>query len=236
MRRLKVEITAFDYKGKEPAAWFLKELSKYITPQIENIVIDDILRKNLTDLICLTIDPESYMSLPYNKNTMLMRISSRTAALNICEIVVSWSGEMDCCLCPWEEKGNNTISFCVHIGALEAKKLNTVLPMLYHPIVNSNESGLPFDYQIFYGGETLKIFFSEPICDIIEEQLLKSATLFVSQWNETNGAKICLTDIRKAGSKVIQLCMDFGASEKNAVEQMIHSLICISGIKKVICQ
>lgn len=236
MKNLKVEQTAFDYKDKKPASWFLKELSKQCTPKIKKLIVSDNLRNVLTDFVCLTFDPGSYMSLPCRKNVMTMCLSSRSAAFNVCDIVVSWSSETGFCPYPWEADGGNAIHFDVLVEDSEKRKLNTVLPMLYHPIVRSSQSGLSFDYQIFYGGETLRIFFNQPILEEVQDKLTESILLFIDQWNKAEQESICLIDIRKTGTKVVQVHVDFGSNGESVARRMIHSLECIYDIKKVICR
>ena len=233
---LKVERTAFDYRDKTPAAWFLKVLSKQVTPQIKKLIVEDTLRDHLSDLICLTLDPESYMELHSEKSAMRMILSSRSAAFNICNIDISWSVEMGCCPFPWDTCVNKSIRFDTLVHDSEIRNLNAVLPMLYHPLVKSSQSGLPFDYQIFYGGETFHILFEQPISDDIQDAVARNISLFVDQWNASKSEPICLIDIRRTGAKTVQTQFDFGSNAETAIKWMIFRFECVNGIRKVICR
>lgn len=151
MRKLAIEYTPFNYKDKEPNYKFFNELSKQITPTIAENVINDVLRENLSKLVCISIDFDSYLRTQYcnGVNTMKMKLEARSSALILCDITVTWQKNDQSRLYPWDDLKDDAVHFKCNISESELKCLNRMLPQLYHPVIKSSSSGLPFDYQIF---------------------------------------------------------------------------------------
>lgn len=240
MKNLKVDYTdtAFAYKDKVPSDAFFKELSKQLTAKVVNLINDEVLRINSSKLICFSMEKDSYTEIQYrsNPNCMHLELMSLLDALVLCKFIVRWYTDTQIDVYPWEDPPKNAIHFELSISRSEINRLNEFLPELYHPIVKSKESGLPFDYQIYYGGENLVIsFYSPPTSEEVKEinNILDS---FFKTWNETHERKIHMFDVKKQSKLKIKCSIDFGGCDEDALEAMIRSFRFQSNIKKITCR
>lgn len=238
MRNLKVEYTALDYKDRKPSAAFLKELSGQLTPKITNLITDEILQENISKLVCLTLVPASYMKVQCQTDVkhMLMKISSLSAPLGICELIVFWNADTEAAVYPWDEPEKGSVYFDFYISKSAIEALNYIVPQLYHPIIKSEKSSFPFDYQMYYGGENLVLDFHSPLLQSDVNDITGILDAFVEKWNDTHEEKIHMVETKKISKTKIKCHVDFGGCGADAVEAMIHSFRHQNNIKKIICR
>ena len=236
MRKIKIEYTAFDYKEIPPNKSFFAELSRQITPKIVKLVVNNAVCEILPDLICLSVIPDSYGLPAYQDgiNSMRMNISSRSTSLIICEVFILWYVTPKYRINPWDDLRSTPIYFDLLIQNSEIKALNAMLPQLYHPLIKSKSSGLPFDYQIYYGGDTLNIFTHQPISQNDIDLIDRIIHDFSYQWNSVKGSKIYFYDVQIQNRTCIKLHVDWSECDTEAVESMICCFSGIDNIKKII--
>lgn len=238
MRKLKLEYTAFNYGDKIPSNSFFNELSGQLTPRIENLIANETLRDNLAKLICLSVDTDSYMCPIYQDgmNYMQMNIASLSASLIICKFTVSWHNDIKRRIFPWENTYGDIIHFDFIIENSEIKVLKNILPKLYHPIIKAQKSGLPYDYQIYYGGNSLILNYNRHIHenDIIEiDRILKD---YFNERNELDESEIQLYKLKKTTPTQVKVCFDSEFCGIEVIESIIYRFHHQDSIKKIVCR
>lgn len=173
MKKLKVEYTAFAY-SREPNKHFMQEMSKQISPQIQAMIPESNLKDALFNLLCITLDSESYERLLQDRENQSMRLflSAISAPLHICSFLVHFSSGENRKVYPWEDADIDSVRFDLQISEYEKKKFLRTLPELYHPLIGSADSGLSFAYQVYFGGSSLCLYFDREITqkDVAEMQ------------------------------------------------------------------
>ncbi len=112
--------------------------------------------------------------------------------------------------------------------------MNYILSEIYAPCIKSNQSGLPYDYQIYYNGEKLTVYFYEQIIHNKIEQLHSTINSFSNIWNNDHPSEftILATPIIKKNLAILKFCNS--PPSETYILELIKSLSSIDGIKKVI--
>ena len=234
MKKITIESMPSHYDIRVPSNSFEKELALQVTPKIRLLIQDEEIRENFHKTICIHIEPKDYLNPTFKnqKNYIKAYIFAYSTALILCEITIYWYDQKDIQIYPWEDMPTN-IKFDLLISDCQLEKLNKIIPMIYHPVVKAKDSGLHFDYQIFYGGQYLNIYFNEKITP--EELMLikRSITEFIAEWNCSHSVKLQYFEIVKNTGMMIKIEIDFGGCTKDAIERLIRQ-IQFSKVKKIV--
>ena len=237
MRKLTIEYTAFDYKDKMPSESFFKELSKQLTNGIASLIDDELLRDNLARLICIRVEPNSYMSPRFQDglNSMRMDLSAFSAPLVICRLIVYWRTNTNCRLNPWNEYPGNGVYFDFQISESEIKKLNAIMPELYHPVIKPETSGLPYEYQIYHGGDTLVLYYNRQISQDDVNEAERTLNAYIEEADKRFvGVVVRYFEAKKTSKTQIKIYVDFGAVGADETEKLIQSFRHHNGIRKIV--
>lgn len=234
MKRLKVEYTAFDFQDYSPRKSFFDDLSRKLTPRILDAITVEDIRNNATKVVCLSIDINSYLSPKFlnGTNSMRMNIAGYSAPLIICTVEVFWQDEDGNQVFPWEDI-KKEVRFDIQISKSERKKLNQLLPQIYHPVIKPEKSGLPFEYQVFYGGDTMTFYFAKKVCSNTISEIHSVVREFIENWNTINNCKIHGSELLAHTDTRIRMRVDFGGAN-NAAEALIRSFNTQKDIKKIV--
>ena len=236
MKNLKVE-TSRDFGDRSPSKSFFRELSGQLTPKIADLIESEHLRESLPELICISLDSASYTEFTESDGSefLNMRISAFSAPLIICDFIVRWESDNADTVHPWDDLNGRTVRFDFFISEYNIKRLNCTVRQLYHPVIETEQSGLPFDYQIYYGGESLTVDFRLPTADDETEEIRTLTKNFTEAWNESHELKIHVLEVKKISGSKVRCDVDFGGCGVDAVEAMIFSFRCRENIKKITC-
>ena len=234
MERLKVEYTAFDYREHPPSKSFFKQLSHQITPRVLDVITDREIKASAVKACCLSIDVNSYLSPHFinGTNSMQINIAGYSAPLIICTIEVLWWDDNGNRVFPWdviEEK----LRFDIRISEADRRNLNQILPQIYHPVIMPEKSGLPFAYQVFYGGDTLTFHFTEKVRSDTISEVCSIVDEFIVNWNAISIRKIHGSMFLGHSDTRIKLQVDFGEAD-HAAEALIRSFITQENLKKIV--
>ena len=138
---------------------------------------------------------------------------------------------------PWDDWSDVTVDLTLKISRNEVKKLNSLIPLLYTPVVSSNESGLPYDYQIKNKTADGKLVIY-PVSEFTTENVQQiSNTLynFFDRYNSENTYKIhYIGDFKMAKSGSISIALDFASCPEDAIISCVHSFDESTFIKKIL--
>lgn len=238
MRKIKVEYLwhTLEEKNMGPSPLFTRELSRQITPQLL-LLLDSTLKIDPARIICFSISElQSYSSFIffYGINEMEVWISSLSDAFLLCPIIVRWHTSDNRKVYPWEDIQGDALTFDLSIGRSQLQQLNSLLPQIYSPVIKAKESGLPYDYQVYYAQEgTLSLspktaFTPEDIAAI--DRLSKT---FFNQWNASHEIKLpCIGPVKGTKAK-IRIPVDGGGCPQKAIEALIACFREQQSIKRI---
>ncbi|MBQ8165223.1 MAG: hypothetical protein IJZ94_05360 [Clostridia bacterium] len=234
MKKMKTECLPSEIHTKEPSKSFLNELSLQVTPKIQRLIEDKDISDNLFKTIRFDLRPEFYLEpiFKYHKNYMKAYISAYSTSLILCEIIICWRSSNGTQIYPWENLAGE-ISFDVCISDYNLKCLNKVIPMIYHPVIKSEDSGLHFDYQIFYGGQYLNLYFKENITPTDLSEVGKIIKEFFTEWNCSHDIKLHHIEIVKYTKNTLKIEIDLGGCGKDMIENIIKRMN-IPKIKRIV--
>lgn len=234
MERLKVEYTAFDYQERPPSKSFFRHLSYQLTPRVLDMITNKEIQSNAVKLCCLSIDINSYLSPRFfnGTNSMRMNIAGYSAPLIISSVEVFWRDDDANQVFPWDviEK---ELQFDIWISESERRNLNRLLPQIYHPVIKPETSGLPFAYQVFYGGDTLTLHFAKKVCSYTISEVCSIVDEFIVEWNTINSCKIHGSEFLEHSDKRIRMRVDFGGAD-HAAEALIRSFNTRTDVTKIV--
>ena len=228
METFRIQYTGSPY-SKEPNRAFLKEMSRQISDKLILLIENEDVKKHATQLVGLTVDNQYYEYAIQKKPGSLTMFVSTKWAFYLCKINVTWSVSDGENIYPYESIAGRNILFDLTMEKSERNKLNYLLPQLYSPIIKSEESGYPFDYQIYAGGDTFVLKFNQ---DIDSETIRKSAAmarkLYLCTFSEIHGSP--LIRIRK---NEIRMTLSPDRLHEDIVMQILAIFKEIPGIQKI---
>lgn len=238
MKNLKVEYTAVDFKEKNPDNVFFKELSRQITPKINALITDEHLRDSLNKLISISIDNYWYTSPMFldGVNYMLLNISALSSPLVICSFGVLWYTEKQERVYPWDDVQNKLLHFDIN-GEFPSDKLNMLLPELHHPLIKAEKSGLLYDYQIYYGGRALTLYYDRNVSENDIKEVDTVLNAFFNKCNADEGeCRFNSFDTKISNKTRIKVSFESELLSADEAESIIFAFRHLNGVKRIVCR
>ncbi len=228
MGTFRIQYTGSPY-SKEPNKAFLKEMSRQISDKLIMLIENEDVKNHATELVGLTVHNQYYEYAIQKKPGSLTMFVSTKGAFYLCKINVTWSVSDGENIYPYESIAGRSILFDVTMERSERSKLNYLLPQLYSPVIKSEESGYPFDYQIHFGGHTFVLKFNQ---DIDTETIRKSAAmareLYFCTFSEIHGSPLI-----RIGKSEIRMTVSPDRLNTDVIMQILAIFKKIPGIQRI---
>ena len=229
MRTFRIQYTGRPY-SKEPNKAFFKEMSRQISDKLILLIENEDVKKHAMQLVGLTVDNRYYEYAIQNKpGSLTMFVSSQEGVFGLCKINVTWSFSDGENIYPYESIAGRSILFDVTMERSERNKLNYLLPQLYSPVIKSEESGYPFDYQIHFGGHTFVLKFNQ---DMDIETIRKIAAmirmLYICAFSEIHGSPLI-----RIGNNEIRMTISPDRLNIDIIMQILNIFKEIPGIQRI---
>lgn len=238
MKRLRL-IDGYRYfEGKTPSKSFVKKISEFATIQLKQIVLPEY-KEKITDILELCFSSGLHTYDKTNPYVIFMRIEAKNTVMGLASFYIKWIPlDKTTVYYPWDDVSAVEINFKMFIEKSEVSKLNYCIPQVYTPLIKSEASGLPYDYQLktLESEGKLKFALNREIdgSEIAElESILRN---FYNHHNATEEDKIAYIDEFKMSKskKNVSVYVDGASVHPDVMIKCIESFKKCGFIKKIV--
>ena len=112
-----------------------------------------------------------------------------------------------------------------------------LLPELYHPLIKAEKSGLLYDYQIYYGGRALTLYYDRNVSENDIKEVDTVLNAFFNKCNADEGeCGFNSFDTKISNKTRIKVSFESELLSADEAESIIFAFRHLNGVKRIVCR